>query len=74
VSAVLLGAAALAQSAQPAVITSAFALALVSRGAFDAPLRAIAIVAAAQWALVAAFDDRVLWAALAAPRTSAPPP
>jgi hypothetical protein len=70
VSAVLLGAAALAQVAQPAAIAAAFALALVSRGAFDAPLRAIAIAAAAQWALVAAFDDRMLWAALSGPRPS----
>ena len=64
VSAVLLGAAALAQLAQPPTIAAAFAMALVSRAAFDAPLRAAAIVVAAQWALVAAFDERILWAAL----------
>jgi hypothetical protein len=64
VSAVLLGAAALAQLGQPPMIAAAFAMALVSRGAFDAPLRAIAVVAAAQWSLVAAFDDRMLWAVL----------
>ena len=63
-SSVLLGAAALAQISQPPIIAAGFALALVSRGAFDAPLRAIAIAAAAQWALLAAFDDRALWASL----------
>jgi hypothetical protein len=63
-SAVLLGAAALALRSQPRVLVAAFALALVSRGSFDAPLRAIAIGAAAEWALVAALDDRVLWASL----------
>ncbi len=72
VSAVLLGASALAQGAQPPTIAAAFALALVSRGAFDARLRAIAIVAAAQWAIVAAFDERILWAALSGARSSSP--
>jgi hypothetical protein len=68
VSAVLLGAGALAQMSQPPAIAAAFALALISRGAFDAPLRAVAVVAAAQWALVAAFDDRMLWSAMAGAR------
>jgi hypothetical protein len=63
-SSVLLAAAALAQLSQPPIIAAAFAVALVSRGSFDAPLRAIAIAAAAQWALLAAFDDRALWASL----------
>ncbi len=73
VSAVLLGASALTQLSQPPTIAAAFALALVSRGAFDAPLRAIAIVAAAQWALVSAFDEKMLWAALAGARTGSGP-
>jgi hypothetical protein len=63
---VLLGFACLALPRQPPVLVATFALALVSRGAFDAPLRAIAIGAAAQWALLAALDDRVLWASLTA--------
>lgn len=67
-SAVFLAAAALVQFAQPAALTSAFALALLSRGAFDAPIRAIAIVAAAVWGFCAAFDQRLLWAALAPSR------
>ena len=58
-------------SPSPPILAAAFALALVSRGAFDAPLRAIAIAAAAQWTLVAAFDDRILWASL--PRRRPPP-
>jgi hypothetical protein len=73
VSAVLLGAAALAQTSQPPTIAAAFALALISRGAFDAPLRAVAVVAAAQWALVSAFDDRILWAAMTGNRSSGRP-
>jgi hypothetical protein len=68
-SAVFLAAASLANPSQPAVIAAAFALALVSRGAFDAPLRAIAIAAAAQWALIAALDDRLMWASLAGRRS-----
>lgn len=72
-SSVLLAAAALVLLEQPAAISAAFALALVSRGAFDAPLRALAIVAAAQWAVVALFDERILWASLTAPRASRPP-
>jgi hypothetical protein len=74
-SAVFLAAAALLQHSQPAALTSAFALALLSRGAFDAPIRAIAIVAAAVWGFCAAFDQRLLWAALGTPRerSSHPP-
>ena len=72
-SSVLLAAASLAVLEQPAAISAAFALALVSRGAFDAPLRALAIVAAAQWAVVALLDERILWSSLTAPRASRPP-
>jgi hypothetical protein len=50
-SAILLGLGAVAQSGENAAIAGAMALALVSRGAFDAPLRALAVVTAAQWAL-----------------------
>jgi hypothetical protein len=63
-SSVLLAAASLLLVEQHAAISAAFALALVSRGAFDAPLRALAIVAAAGWAAVAMFDERILWASL----------
>jgi hypothetical protein len=71
-SGVLLATAALLQLAQPAPIAAAFALALVSRGAFDAPLRALAVAAAAQWAVVAAVDPRLFWASVR-PAPGAPP-
>jgi hypothetical protein len=73
-SGTLLAAAAVVQVGQPAAIVSALALALISRGALDAPLRAVAMVAAAQWAVVAAFDDRLLWASLAASGRKSPRP
>jgi hypothetical protein len=63
-SAMLLAAVTVVLGGQPRILIAAFSLALLSRGAFDAPLRAIAIGAAAAWALVAALDDRVLWASL----------
>jgi hypothetical protein len=74
VSAIALAIAALAQAGQPAAVCASLALALLSRGSLDAPLRAVAIVAAAEWAVVAAFDDRLLWASLVASRKTAPPP
>jgi hypothetical protein len=40
------------------------ALALVSRGAFDAPLRALCAVVAAQWAALACVDERAMWRTL----------
>jgi hypothetical protein len=67
-SAIFLALAAIVQPAQPAAIVGAVALALVSRGAFDAPLRALSVVAASTWMLAASFDDRILWAAHAASR------
>jgi hypothetical protein len=39
-------------------------LALVSRGAFDAPLRALCAVVAAQWAALASADERAMWRVL----------
>jgi hypothetical protein len=71
-SGTLLAAAALTQVAQPPTIAAALALALLSRGALDAPLRAVAMVAAAQWAVVASFDERMLWASLGAGRAHPP--
>jgi hypothetical protein len=52
---------------QPNVVTAtvaAMALALVSRGAFDAPLRALCAVVSAQWIAVASVDSRAMWRAL----------
>jgi hypothetical protein len=53
-----------AQPQQVAAMVSAVALALVSQGAFDAPLRALCAVAAAQWAALAAADERAMWRTL----------
>jgi hypothetical protein len=71
-SAIFLGLAAILQPAQPAPIAGAMALALLSRGSFDAPLRALAVVAASMWMLAASFDDRLMWAALTASREQRP--
>jgi hypothetical protein len=57
-----------AQPRQEAVLLSIMATALVSRGAFDAPLRALCAVAAAQWAALASFDGRAMWRTLLAER------
>jgi hypothetical protein len=50
-----------AQPKQVVAILATVALALVSRGAFDAPLRALCAVAAAQWAALACADERAMW-------------
>jgi hypothetical protein len=65
---------ALASAAQPnqvVVIVATMALALVSRGAFDAPLRALCAVAASQWAALAWADERAMWRTLADERKGA---
>jgi len=56
------------QPKQEPVLLSVMALALVSRGAFDAPLRALCAVAAAQWAALASLDGRAMWRTLLAER------
>ncbi len=53
-----------AQPEQVVVVVATVALALVSRGAFDAPLRALCIVAASQWAAIACADERTMWRVL----------
>ena len=53
-----------AQPKQVAAITATMTLALVSRGAFDVPLRALCAAAAAQWAILASVDDKAMWRAL----------
>jgi hypothetical protein len=70
---------ALAASTVPAplgVVSCALALALLSRGTFDVPLRGLAATTAALWLAVAATDERAMWRALAsAPaKRSVPPP
>ena len=60
---ILLAIVALVQRAQPLAVLAAIALALLSHGAFDVPLQALAIAAASQWAMLAMVDDRSLWTA-----------
>jgi hypothetical protein len=60
----LLGLVAASQPNEVVAVVAAFALALVSRGAFDAPLRALCGVAAAGWATLASADERAMWRTL----------
>jgi hypothetical protein len=60
----LLALASAAQPRQVVVVVTAMALALVARGAFDAPLRAMCGVVAAQWAALASVDERSMWRTL----------
>jgi hypothetical protein len=58
---------ALAVAVQPrhsAGVLAALALALVSRGSFDAPLRALCAVVASFWAVLARTDEKAMWRAL----------
>jgi hypothetical protein len=58
---------ALATAAQPRQVVSvlvAMALALVSRGSFDAPLRALCVVVAAFWVVLARTDQQAMWKTL----------
>jgi hypothetical protein len=61
---ILLALVAAIQQRQVVAVVTALALALVSRGAFDAPLRAMCAVVAAQWATLASIDERAMWRAL----------
>jgi hypothetical protein len=78
----LLALAVAAQPGQVSAVVATMALALVSRGAFDAPLRALCAVTAAQWAALACVDERAMWTTLIADRkrrlaeegVDAPPP
>jgi hypothetical protein len=60
----LLALASAAQPRQAVAILVAIALALVSRGAFDAPLRALCAVVAAYWAVLARGDEQAMWKTL----------
>ena len=59
---------AVVQRGQVVAIISVLALALLSRGTLDVPLRAMAIAAAGQWVLLAMLDDRSMWRSLTAER------
>jgi hypothetical protein len=65
----LLALVAAAQPNQVTAVVAAVALALVSHGAFDAPLRALCMVVAATWLTVASEDDASMWHALIGHRT-----
>lgn len=61
---VLLAIVAVVQRAQPPAVLAALGLALLSHGSFDVPLHALAVTAAAQWAMLAMVDERSMWAAM----------
>ncbi|GAC1540637.1 MAG: hypothetical protein NVS3B10_05290 [Polyangiales bacterium] len=61
---ILLAIVAVVQRAQPPAVIAALSLTLLSHGAFDVPLHALAVTAAAQWAMLAMVDDRSMWAAM----------
>jgi hypothetical protein len=65
---VILALACAVMPSQLVVILCALALALVGRGAFDVPLRALAASVAALWTALAAVDDRAMWKTLTASR------
>ena len=59
---------ALLQPNQAVSVTSSLSLALISRGAFDAPLRVLSVVCAGVWIILAVSDERAMWRVLAAER------
>jgi hypothetical protein len=63
-AALLLAFASAAQPKQVVALVATISLALVSRGSFDAPLRALCAVAAALWAALACADERAMWRTL----------
>jgi hypothetical protein len=68
---ILLALVSVAQKAQPAVV-AALGLALLSHGAFDVPIQALAVTAAAQWLMLAMVDERSMWSAMVRERAPEP--
>ena len=68
---ILLALVAIVQRGQPPAVLAALGLALLSQGSFDVPLHALAMTAAAQWAMLAMADDRTMWTALVGQREAA---
>ncbi len=64
----LLALATAVQPRQVVPILVAMALALVSRGSFDAPLRALCVVVAAFWVVLARSDSQAMWKTLISER------
>jgi hypothetical protein len=60
----LLALVAASQPNQVVTVVATVALALVSRGSFDAPLRALCAVVAAQWTALTCVDERAMWRTL----------
>jgi hypothetical protein len=58
---ILLALVSASQPRQVVAIVTALAFALLSRGSFDAPLRALCVVVAALWAVLAGGDERAMW-------------
>jgi hypothetical protein len=68
--AIFLAAVAITMRGQMVAVVAALALTLLSRGSFDVPIHALAIVAAGHWLLLATTDDRSMWKSLIAARPS----
>jgi hypothetical protein len=69
----LLALVAAVQPKQLGVVVGALALSLLSRGAYDAPLRALAAMTAAVWTMAASVDDRAFWKLLGPVRSNDAP-
>jgi hypothetical protein len=65
-SSMLVALVAAVQPNQVSAVVASVALALISHGAFDAPLRALCVVAASIWITLASSDDVSMWQALLA--------
>jgi hypothetical protein len=65
---ILLALVAAAQPNQVPAVVAAMTLALLSRGAYDVPLRALCAVTSAQWVALACIDGRAMWRTLIADR------
>lgn len=63
-SSLLLALVVASQPHQVAPVIAAMTLALISRGSFDAPLRALCAVVSAQWVAIASVDGRAMWRTL----------
>lgn len=61
---ILLALVAVVQRRVPSIVVGTLALALLSQGVFEVPLQALAVTAAAQWALLAMTDARARWSML----------
>ena len=70
VASILFAGASLVQRGQPLIVTASLALALLGRGALDAPLRALPAVVGALWLLLVTHDARAMWESLLKSRES----